>query len=58
MNELEYLKKENEALRKLYNSLLDFGQDNTTPIERYDYIKARVFDTIVLLNRLKKSINE
>jgi len=54
MSELEYLKKENEALRKLYESLLDFGQENTLPKARYDFIKARVFDTFVLLNRLKK----
>ena len=58
MSELDILKKENEALRQLYESLLDFGQDGTLPKARYDFIKARVFDTMVLLNRLKKLINE
>ena len=57
MSEIEILKKENEALRKLYESLLDFGQDNTLPLERYDFIKSRVFDTMVLVNRLKKSLD-
>ena len=31
MSELDILKKENEALRQLYESLLDFGQDGTLP---------------------------
>jgi hypothetical protein len=58
--EIERLKAENEALRQLYTSLLDFGQDSKLPLERYDYIKARVFDTTVLLNRarVKFGINE
>lgn len=55
--EREKLKKENEALKKLYESLLDFGQDNKLPKEKLDFVKARVFDTTVLLNRIEKSFN-
>lgn len=53
----EYLKKENEALKQLRSSLLDFGQDNKLPKEKLDFVKARVFDTIVLLNRIENSFN-
>jgi hypothetical protein len=55
--EIEKLKQENEALRNLYESLLDFGQDNKLPKEKLDFVKARVFDATVLLNRIAKSFN-
>ena len=48
---------EHEALRKLYDSLTDFGQDSKLPVEKLDYVKARVFDTTVLLNRINRSAN-
>ena len=53
----EILKKENEIYKNLYDSLLDFGQDKNIPIVKLDYVKARVFDTTVLLNRLNKLLN-
>ena len=46
--------KEYEAYKKLYDSLTDFGQTPELPVEKLDYVKARVFDTTVLLNRIKK----
>ncbi len=56
-NENSQLKQKNEALKMLYNNLLDFGQDNKLPKEKIDFVKARVFDTTVLLNRIEKSFN-
>lgn len=53
MSEIEELKRENEALKKLYDSLKNFGQDDKLPKEKLDFVKARVFDTTVLLNRIK-----
>lgn len=50
----EQEKKEFEAYKKLYESLLDFGQDGhkyPTVNAKLDYVKARVFDTTVLLKR-------
>lgn len=44
-----------EAYKKLYESLLDFGQTPEIPVKKLDYVKARVFDTTVLLNRIRKS---
>ena len=45
--------KELEAYKKLYDELKDFGQRPDTPLHKLDYVKARVFDTTVLLNRIK-----
>ena len=44
--------KEFEAYKKLYDSLTDFGQRPDTPLHKIDYVKARVFDTTVLLSRI------
>jgi len=49
------LEAENEILHRLYASLLNFGQDSTTPAQRYDFVKARVFDCTVSLNRLRNT---
>jgi len=51
----EKLEQENEAYRKLYSSLLDFGQDPRLPVQKLDYVKARVFDCSVMLKRIEKS---
>jgi len=51
------LEDEKEIYKKLYEDLLDFGQDDQLPSVKLDFVKARVFDTTVLLNRLKKSNN-
>lgn len=45
--------KEFEAYKKLYDTLTDFGQRPDTPLNKLDYVKARVFDTTVLINRIK-----
>lgn len=44
--------KEFEAYKRLYDELKDFGQRPETPLHKLDYVKARVFDTTVLLNRI------
>jgi len=44
--------QELEAYKKLFDSLINFGQDKNTPVQKLDYVKARVFDTMVLLNRI------
>lgn len=46
--------KEFEAYKKLYDSLTDFGQRPDTPLHKLDYVKARVFDTTVLINRINQ----
>lgn len=56
MEDIEILKKELEIFKKLYDSLYDFGQDSKMPIEKIDYVKARMFDAAVSLNRISKKI--
>ncbi|HKR06727.1 MAG TPA: hypothetical protein VJY62_18980 [Bacteroidia bacterium] len=51
-NDLNKLKQEHEAYKRLYDSLLDFGQDKKTPVEKLDYVKARIFDAFVSVNRI------
>ena len=46
--------KEFEVYKKLYDKLKDFGQRPETPLHKLDYVKARVFDTTVLLNRINR----
>jgi len=54
MSEIEKLKAENEIYKKLYESLLNFGQTPELPVKKLDYVKARVFDVTVSLNRLNQ----
>lgn len=54
---LENNKELLEIYKSLYESLLDFGQDKQTPRQKLDFVKARVYDTSVLIKRLEKSLN-
>lgn len=55
MGEIE--KQQLQAYKNLYDSLTDFGQRNEPNNVKLDYVKARVFDTWVLLKRIDFAID-
>jgi hypothetical protein len=56
--EINILLQEHAAYKKLYESLTDFGQDKKLPVEKLDFVKARLFDTSVLVNRISRGESE